>query len=301
MEQGDSHSSPKKKPPPKKKAPPKKSEPPKKEPPPKKAVSSPKKKSGFAVPTPVQKQPTIKVIRPPQRLPNPKLFKPPCIIILGPDGKPLPPSRSRYLCDRIKTTMEEVVLNPNILRRGKVLELKKSKYKTMCEPPKPKGKKGEEENKENECVSPVGGRSNLPMVTVKTPYQREIECIAPHMCNICWVNDHAYALNHKRLEEDIPYTGGCMHSVPCRHYRHLGDQKSSILCKFEYQKSWINKLANKYFKDVSSCSARSLVKDSDLATDSDGMEYSEDELQLMEDDEGNLVAVASKSDDQVCK
>ena len=317
MEQGDSEPT-KKKPAPKKKQAPKKAEPPKKEPPPKKGSSSPKKKGGFAVPGAFptqkgtvpkgatqkggsQKQPVVKVIRPPQRLPNPKVFKPPCIVILGPDGKPLPPSRSRYLCDRIKSTMEEVVLNPSILRKGKVLELKKSKFKQMCEPPKPKGKKGDEENKENECISPIGGRSNLPMVTVKTPYQREIECITPHMCNICWVNDHSYALNHKRLEEDIPYTGGCMHYVPCRHYRHLGDQKSTVLCKFEYQKSWINKLASKYFKDSRSCSARSLVKDSDLATDSDSMEYSEEEeLQLMEDDEGNLVAVPSKSDNQVC-
>ena len=55
----------------------------------------------------------------------------PMIVILGPDGKPLPPARSSYLCEKIRSTLEEVVQKPEMLRKGRVLELKEPKHKKL--------------------------------------------------------------------------------------------------------------------------------------------------------------------------
>jgi hypothetical protein len=48
-----------------------------------------------------------------------------------------------------------------------------------------------------------------------------LECLVPHMCRICWINDHMYCKNMKRIARDLPPCGGCLHYVPCEHYRHL--------------------------------------------------------------------------------
>ena len=52
---------------------------------------------------------------------------------------------------------------------------------------------------------------------------KKLECLTPHMCNVCWVNDHMYCRNMKRTSQDLPsFAGGCIHYIPCEHYRQSG-------------------------------------------------------------------------------
>ena len=203
----------------------------------------------------------------------------PMIVILGPDGKPLPPARSSYLCEKIRSTLEEVVQKPEMLRKGRVLELKEPKHKKL---PAVYRQSRDGSEAEQEETSPAH-QSFLPIVSVKTDFQRELECQVPHMCNICWVNDHMYCKNMKRLERDLPYTGGCMHYVPCRHYMHLQEHTMVNKARFLSVRKWQAMLAKKYF-------------DSDHLDMQEKFEefgeYEErDDLAFIEDEEGNFIAV----------
>jgi len=42
------------------------------------------------------------------------------------------------------------------------------------------------------------------------------------MCNVCWVNDHMYCRNMKRIARELPYFSGCIHYIACEHYRQSG-------------------------------------------------------------------------------
>lgn len=44
------------------------------------------------------------------------------------------------------------------------------------------------------------------------------ECIVPHLCNVCWVNDHMYCIGMQKIESDLPKLGGCLHNTICEHY-----------------------------------------------------------------------------------
>ena len=44
------------------------------------------------------------------------------------------------------------------------------------------------------------------------------QCTIPHMCSTCWINDHMYCLNMKRIARDLPPFGGCLHYSLCSHY-----------------------------------------------------------------------------------
>ena len=227
---------------------------------------------------PVPLSPAVKVDEPSIVLPpadRPSRNEP-MIVILGPDGKPLPPARSSYLCEKIRSTLEEVVQKPEMLRKGRVLELKVPKHKLL--PTLIGQSKNTRETVEKEETSPTH-QSFLPIVSVKTDYQRELECQVPHMCNICWINDHMYCTNMKRLEQDLPYTGGCMHYVPCRHYMHLQEHKMVNKARFLSVRKWQELLAEKYFD------SRPLV----MEADSD--EYETEDLALIEDEDGNFIAV----------
>ena len=39
------------------------------------------------------------------------------------------------------------------------------------------------------------------------------------MCNVCWVNDHMYCRNMKRIARELPSFSGCIHYIACEHYR----------------------------------------------------------------------------------
>ena len=204
----------------------------------------------------------------------------PMIVILGPDGKPLPPARSSYLCEKIRSTLEEVVQKPEMLRKGRVLELKEPKHKKLPSVYR-QSRDGSEIEKEE--TSPAH-QSFLPIVSVKTDFQRELECQVPHMCNICWVNDHMYCKNMKRLERDLPYTGGCMHYVPCRHYMHLDEHTMVNKARFLSVRKWQSMLAKKYFDNDH--------LDMQEEKFEEFGEYEErEDLAFIEDEDGNFIAV----------
>jgi len=46
--------------------------------------------------------------------------------------------------------------------------------------------------------------------------------LTPHMCNVCWVNDHMYCRNMKRIARELPNFSGCIHYIACEHYRQSG-------------------------------------------------------------------------------
>ena len=55
---------------------------------------------------------------------------------------------------------------------------------------------------------------------------KDYECIIPHMCQVCWINDHMYCKNMKRVARDLPPCGGCLHYIPCYHYRMIQDNSN---------------------------------------------------------------------------
>ena len=237
----------------------------------KKILLSPKFAKMPAPPIPVKREEPVTSTNVPSR-------STPMIVILGPDGKPLPPARSSYLCEKIRSTLEEVVQKPEMLRKGRVLELKVPIHKKL--PPVYRHSRDKNEMDQEE-TSP-SHQSFLPIVSVKTDFQRELECQVPHMCSICWVNDHMYCKNMKRLERDLPYTGGCMHSVPCRHYMHLDEHILVNKARFLSVRKWQETLAAKYFEN-------DRVDFPDKYEDFDG--YDREDLALIEDEDGNFIAV----------
>lgn len=46
-----------------------------------------------------------------------------------------------------------------------------------------------------------------------------MECITPHMCTVCWINDHMYCKNMRRVGSDLPCFMPCIHYIPCAHFR----------------------------------------------------------------------------------
>lgn len=56
----------------------------------------------------------------------------------------------------------------------------------------------------------------------------------PHMCSVCWVNDHMYCKNMKRTTGDLPAFGGCLHYIPCYHY--MQRESSTHYSPFHYRR-----------------------------------------------------------------
>ena len=62
-------------------------------------------------------------------------------------------------------------------------------------------------------------------------------CVTPHMCSVCWVNDHMYCSNMRRTSRDLPPHGGCLHYIPCEHYQR--ETISKALAKQRQEKHLI--------------------------------------------------------------
>jgi hypothetical protein len=65
-----------------------------------------------------------------------------------------------------------------------------------------------------------------------------MECVTPHMCTVCWINDHMYCKNMKRTGSDLPNFLPCIHYIACVHFRsmqsgsYLGDCQGSTFRTF---------------------------------------------------------------------
>ena len=81
-----------------------------------------------------------------------------------------------------------------------------------------------EEVQESETVE-IDDNDPLPIISGYTENSDDssVDCLIPHLCNVCWVNDHSYCFHQKRITRDLPPHGGCLHYVPCIHYRHMKD------------------------------------------------------------------------------
>ncbi len=72
---------------------------------------------------------------------------------------------------------------------------------------------------------------------------RSVECKIPHMCIVCWINDHMYCINMKRTARELPSCGACMHYMPCSHYRNLkGFQQNNTNKKSKIPQKLLNSL-----------------------------------------------------------
>ncbi len=234
----------------------------------------------------VESKPQSPFFATPTGLP-PAVRNAPVIVILGADGKPLPPTRTNILCEKIRSTLEEVVQKPEMLNKGKVLELKVPRYKLLSS-----SDKEEREKLEKAGETSPSHQSFLPFVSVKSDYHRELECQMPHMCNICWVNDHMYCKHMKRLPEQLPCTGGCLHFVPCGHYRHLDDTKYVNRAKYLSLRKWQGRLADKYFAKAEMHDEEEKENEEpEEQLQGDLTELEDNDLELVEDEEGNFVAV----------
>ena len=132
--------------------------------------------------------------------------------VIGLDGQSLPVDKCQMLFEQLKPVLTDLV-NSNSKIGDDVLFLPNS-------------------NKDNlEChetlpyvFSSSAGASPSGTWAGNERYRyTDHECTIPHMCMVCWINDHMYCKNMKRVARDLPPCGGCIHYIPCKHYRHLKD------------------------------------------------------------------------------
>ena len=132
------------------------------------------------------------------------------IIILGEDGEPLQAKENAAVYDQLQTLLEGKEAEK--LARTGVLELSL--------PPDSPQSFIEILARQQQKQRPQSPYNQLPIVRSDVLYKtKEAECLAPHMCSVCWINDHMYCRNMKRIARDLPLCGGCIHYVPCHHYR----------------------------------------------------------------------------------
>ena len=132
--------------------------------------------------------------------------------VIGLDGQSLPVDKCQMLFEQLKPVLTDLV-NSNSKIGEDILFLPNS-------------------NKDNlEChetlpyvFSSSAGASPSVIWAGNERYRyTDHERTIPHMCMVCWINDHMYCKNMKRVARDLPPCGGCIHYIPCKHYRHLKD------------------------------------------------------------------------------
>ena len=102
---------------------------------------------------------------------------------------------------------------------------------------------------------------------------KELECLTPHMCNVCWVNDHMYCRNMKRIFQELPsFTGGCIHYIACEHYRQSGT--SVQMSQESHGKSMSLHWTNRH--DADKLPSHGVVSVEDLLCDEDMLDSESD-------------------------
>ena len=113
------------------------------------------------------------------------------------------------------------------------------------------------------------------------------------MCNVCWVNDHMYCRNMKRIARELPNFSGCIHYIACEHYR----QPSNLVLTSQQNRSnsmslhWTNQQSDEKVSSHRVVSASDLLcnedmldSESDLSNDSvDGTELLQIQLKARTD------------------
>ena len=163
-----------------------------------------------------------------KQMPPPKDEKPletSKVVILGEDGEPLEEAQHQGLYGQLRHVVSELVRDPQKLSQSGVVELRvpldspQSFIEVMA-------------RQMHSLQRPFSPYGELPIIREDLGYKtRACECIAPHMCSVCWINDHMYCRNMKRSARDLPLCGGCIHYVPCPHYRQQDNNDGSQLLR----------------------------------------------------------------------
>ena len=127
-----------------------------------------------------------------------------------------PEQLKSQMCDRLEPSLFELKQNLEQVAVGRELELN---MKNLVE--------------EHDSVK-LGSLAKCDEETPDCPPEerqerykyKDEDCVVPHMCTVCWINDHMYCRNMKRIARDLPLFGGCLHYIPCTHYRHLKERKA---------------------------------------------------------------------------
>jgi len=105
------------------------------------------------------------------------------------------------------------------------------------------------------------------------------------MCNVCWVNDHMYCRNMKRVAHELPRFCGCIHYIACEHYQpsSMSDHsKSMSLC-------WTNQRCSEKMPP-----SHGVVSAEDLLCDEDMLD-SESDVSVDSTDATELLQIHLKS------
>lgn len=87
------------------------------------------------------------------------------------------------------------------------------------------------------------------------------------MCNVCWVNDHMYCRNMKRIAQELPsFAGGCIHYIACEHYQQSGtsDQMSQESHNRSMSLRWTNRHDDEKLASPGVLSVEDLLCDEDM-------------------------------------
>lgn len=102
----------------------------------------------------------------------------------------------------------------------------------------------EVKEEDNDLYSPVKQRVPLVFPGAKNGrMSTKQRCKIPHMCDVCWVNDHMYCKNMKRTTRDLLPHGGCLHYVPCEHFSKKAVEEARVQKKLSSLKRCRNKRA----------------------------------------------------------
>ena len=137
------------------------------------------------------------------------------VSVIGPDGHSLPQDKCQILFEQLKPVLSDLVNNSSKIGDEVIFVPNTSKDSLEC----------------NETLpyvfsSSAGASPSGSWVGNERYRYADHECTIPHMCMVCWINDHMYCKNMKRVARDLPPCGGCIHYIPCKHYRHLKDMNN---------------------------------------------------------------------------
>ena len=185
--------------------------------------------------------------------------------VIGPDGHPALETKCPMLFDQLKPGFSDIANNSGKICDDANFIQNNNKESLECNETLPYVFSS------SAGASPSG---TWPVAHGERYHYADYECTIPHMCMVCWINDHMYCKNMKRVARDLPPCGGCIHYIPCKHYRYLKDMLT-------YSRKKITKMAPAIDKSASAAMSCGDVKAS--PTDLNKAQISVDDLLCYEE------------------
>ena len=142
---------------------------------------------------------------------------PQVVVIIGSDDQPLSSQEHAMVYRQLKGTLKGMLRDADCVEESRLVSLSlPGRFTSLSE-------------EERESCPSNGLPQSFLSDADGTYHYRIEECVIPHMCRVCWVNDHMYCRNMKRIARSLPPFGGCIHYIPCKHFRHLKESMNKLI------------------------------------------------------------------------